>query len=392
MTSKTLGNLTAADALTGTEEVYVVQSSNSRKSTTQDIADLGTSQDNMTDGTTNKNYTATEQTKLAGVEADADVTDAENVASVIHAATGKTTPVDADEIPLVDSAASNVLKKLTWANVKATLKAYTDTLYLSTTLARREVLTANRTYYVATTGSDSNDGLTSGTAFLTIQTAVNVALALDMSIYSVTISVGAGTFAEGTRLYVAGNGNARIMIQGAGYDQTTISGSAYAVQAVGGIALTFKDIDLLGVSVCVWARYGAQVNTTGTVQFSGGSARLIHADFAAIIFASDGTIRINSSSAYCLYAVNGGFISWASTMTIMTTKAVSFGVALVYAKSGGNVSCQANSVVWDVSAGAVTGPRYSAVLNGVIDTVTGGGASYFPGSIAGSTATGGQYA
>lgn len=43
------------------------------------------------------------------------------VESVTHAATSKATPVDADELPLVDSAASNVLKKLTWANVKATL-------------------------------------------------------------------------------------------------------------------------------------------------------------------------------------------------------------------------------------------------------------------------------
>lgn len=46
------------------------------------------------------------------------------------AATSKTTPVDADLIPLVDSAASNVLKKLTWANLKATAKTYFDTLYL----------------------------------------------------------------------------------------------------------------------------------------------------------------------------------------------------------------------------------------------------------------------
>lgn len=37
-----------------------------------------------------------------------------------HAATSKATPVDADEIPLADSAASWGLKKLTWANIKAT--------------------------------------------------------------------------------------------------------------------------------------------------------------------------------------------------------------------------------------------------------------------------------
>jgi hypothetical protein len=51
------------------------------------------------------------------------------VATITHAATSKTTPVDADEIPLVDSAASFGLKKLTWANLKATAKTYFDTLY-----------------------------------------------------------------------------------------------------------------------------------------------------------------------------------------------------------------------------------------------------------------------
>jgi hypothetical protein len=51
------------------------------------------------------------------------------LAALIHALTGKTTPVDADELPLIDSAASNALKKLTWANLKATLKTYFDGLY-----------------------------------------------------------------------------------------------------------------------------------------------------------------------------------------------------------------------------------------------------------------------
>jgi hypothetical protein len=41
----------------------------------------------------------------------------------VHGSTSKTTPVDADEIGLIDSAASFILKKLTWANLKATLAA-----------------------------------------------------------------------------------------------------------------------------------------------------------------------------------------------------------------------------------------------------------------------------
>ena len=43
--------------------------------------------------------------------------------------TSKTTPVDADLISLSDSASSFGIKKLSWANLKATLKTYFDTLY-----------------------------------------------------------------------------------------------------------------------------------------------------------------------------------------------------------------------------------------------------------------------
>jgi len=51
------------------------------------------------------------------------------IGAQVHALTGKTTPVDADEFLGSDSAASNVGKKFTWANIKATLKTYFDTLY-----------------------------------------------------------------------------------------------------------------------------------------------------------------------------------------------------------------------------------------------------------------------
>jgi hypothetical protein len=51
------------------------------------------------------------------------------IAPGVHAATSKATPVDADELGLVDSAASNVLKKLTWSNLKATLQTFFDSRY-----------------------------------------------------------------------------------------------------------------------------------------------------------------------------------------------------------------------------------------------------------------------
>jgi hypothetical protein len=52
-----------------------------------------------------------------------------DVAAAIHAASGKATPVDADEFDMADSAASWILKKITWAEKKAALKAYFDTIY-----------------------------------------------------------------------------------------------------------------------------------------------------------------------------------------------------------------------------------------------------------------------
>src|SRR4029079_13907135 len=58
----------------------------------------------------------------------------------------------------------------------------------------REALTAHRTYYVRANGSDSNNALanTSGGAFLTIQKAIDVVAALDLSIYDVAIRVADG--------------------------------------------------------------------------------------------------------------------------------------------------------------------------------------------------------
>lgn len=55
------------------------------------------------------------------------------VATTIVTASAKTTPVNADSFGIVDSEASNVLKELTFTNLKAFLKTYFDTLYLALT-------------------------------------------------------------------------------------------------------------------------------------------------------------------------------------------------------------------------------------------------------------------
>lgn len=76
------------------------------------------------------------------------------IAAAGHAATAKTTPVDADEVSFYDSAASWVLKKVSWVDVKATLKSFFDGLYQPvaaklTTLAGQTWAADRYTYYTS---------------------------------------------------------------------------------------------------------------------------------------------------------------------------------------------------------------------------------------------------
>lgn len=75
------------------------------------------------DGTNAGVMTPTMKSKLDGIEASADVTDAGNVGSSIHGTTAKTAPVGADTLPLIDSEASNVLKKVSVTNLASFVTA-----------------------------------------------------------------------------------------------------------------------------------------------------------------------------------------------------------------------------------------------------------------------------
>ncbi len=58
--------------------------------------------------------------EIVDVQGDTLVTEG----ALINSATSKDTPVDADQIPLMDSAGGNVLKKLSWANFKAAILTF----------------------------------------------------------------------------------------------------------------------------------------------------------------------------------------------------------------------------------------------------------------------------
>ena len=93
---------------------------------------------------------------------------------------------------------------------------------IAATNAAREVLTANRTYYVRTDGSDSNNGLadTSGGAFLTIQKAIDVVKILDLAGQSVTIKCTGNFTSQGQIDVLMPIGAGDVILQGDTSDLT----------------------------------------------------------------------------------------------------------------------------------------------------------------------------
>lgn len=259
----------------------------------------------------------------------------------------------------------------------------------------REILTANRTYYVRTDGSDANTGLanTSGGAFATIKKAYEVICAtLDLAGFTVTIKLGnSGTFTTPWNLNKIWSGGGAVVLQG----DTTTPGNTI-LRATGADAI-FSSVVLPGLVTLDSLEVGTttsgsalNVTAPGTIQFQNvrwASCAAVH------LTASGGGAFINGIGNYSIvggaafyhaFAVHGGFIQTNNKM-ITLSGAPAFATFAVASDRGGI------EMVGGTFSGSATGSRYNASTNGVISS-GGGGASYFPGSSAGSTATGGQYA
>lgn len=108
--------------------------------------------------------------KLASSAVTADKLDANAIGLKTNGLSSKATPVDADEMPLADSAASFGTKKLTWANLKAALKAYFDRVSPSVPV-RQTVLSGP----VDSSGFPSFGGSTGSTTVTAVGTLVAAA-------------------------------------------------------------------------------------------------------------------------------------------------------------------------------------------------------------------------
>lgn len=251
----------------------------------------------------------------------------------------------------------------------------------------REMLTADRTYYVRTDGNDSNTGLsnTAGGAFATIQMAINTAADLDAKSYNITIQVADGTYVQSPSLKpLLGTGTITIIGNTVTPTNCIIDGGIinYAPKTVVNVR-GFKFIKSSSSTLNAITAGDFSLTKFDSVNFGSGFDYHIFADSNSKV-QNSGNYAI-SGGASCHAITNGGFILLTSaTVTITGTPA--FSLDFVLAQVNGSI--MSYSMVW---SGSATGARYNANTNGAIQTF-GGGVNYFPGSVAGSNSTGGQYA
>lgn len=295
---------------------------------------------------------------------------------------------------------SNTNRDTVWATVAAATAVSYSPQSLTTSqqnqvasnLGDRERLRANRTYYVRTDGNNSNDGLsnTPSGAFQTIQRAYDVSSdRIDLNGFDVTIQVADGYNTTGLAINRGLVGNNRIFLTG----NTTTPGNCFLE---------------------VTNNHGVLNNINGFTVFVGGFRHSCLTAGSAL-WANGGNIVLNGNTLFGpsqtgdhFTATNGGVITISANYTVGNGA-----VNHWHAYGMGQIICQNRTVTisapssftrWVgvatalvtstgctfVNPSNVIGDRYIVRRNGVIIT-EGSGATYFPGSVAGTVETGGQY-
>jgi len=248
----------------------------------------------------------------------------------------------------------------------------------------RTILAAATTFFVSTTGNDANNGLTSGTAWLTLQHAMNVlAGSYDFGGQNVTVQVGNGTYTAGVNITPWVGGGTLTFLGNTGSPSSCVvntAGNCFAVQA-GALpgALTLNGFRVMG-GVGIYAAVSC-VLTFSNFDFNTCSGNHITVQGGASVLAGS-NYTISGSASVHAFSSNVSYLQLGFVATLTGTP-----------NFAAFAQCFYDAVLYAIGAsysGSATGTRYSAAANGVIQT-GGGGANFFPGNAAGSTSSGGQY-
>jgi hypothetical protein len=257
----------------------------------------------------------------------------------------------------------------------------------------RELLTANRTYYVRADGSDSNTGLADSAAgaFLTIQKAVDAAAALDLGLYDAIIQIADGTWTAPVSLKST-LGAGKVILRGnpAAPANVTLSTSAADAVKADGVSGHYE-LDGLKLQT---AGSGHGINIASlspgllldfrNMDF-GACANFHIVNEAGAKIRATGDYTISGSAAYHCWLAYSGSTFECVGRTVILTGTPNFSGAFVRAAYATSVAIYANAF-----SGAATGKRYDVVGNASVFT-NAAGAAALPGNAAGTVASGGQY-
>jgi hypothetical protein len=256
----------------------------------------------------------------------------------------------------------------------------------------RELLTANRTYYVRTDGSNANTGLanTSGGAFLTIQKAIDTAAGVDLGVYAVTIQVGDGTY-TGANVLKPCIGAGSVTIQGNSGTPgnviiSTTSASAFFGNSAG--LWTIKDMELRTTTsgACLYAN-GATWIKYQNIRFGTCAEQHKLSLIDATIECIGNYAIVGNAGYHDVFAVGGKIIKTGGLGTAVSVTLTGTPAFTIFALGD---TLGTGHYVGFTFSGSATGQRYNISNNTVVST-NGGGASFLPGNATGAAATGAQY-
>lgn len=247
---------------------------------------------------------------------------------------------------------------------------------------------SNLTLFVSATGNDSNNGLSSATAFRTIQAAVDAVYRnYDWAGFSATIQVADGTYTAGALFTGMPPGHTQaVKLVGnpssPNNAQITVT-NGNGVVATGGAVISLNGFRITASGTGGSSGLGVSASTMGSVSLSNvnfsscGSAQT-QASAGSIVFTGPCSF---SGTSPCAVGASGNGTIYAAGATL-TVQAATFTTAFAFVQL-----CSAVSFGGASFSGIASGPRYLVASNGVI-TTNGGGPNFLPGDAAGSSSNG----
>lgn len=258
----------------------------------------------------------------------------------------------------------------------------------------RQRLANNLTLYVnGSTGDNTNDGLTTGTAFATTQRAWDVVFTnYDLNGFQVSVSIADFAYTSGVtangrlvgsktpnsmRFFSASGNAAACTFTAANNTFNASDGSEYSIQDI-----KISSTGANGINVSGFGRIDI---ISGVIFGACSSSHIAVQSLGRVNVNGDYTISGNAVSHYN-EATNGVITVTPPSATVITVSGTPAFTQFALVQMGAQLLFSNTTF-----SGSATGQRYLATLGGVINT-NGGGANFLPGNSAGSVTPGGQYA